>query len=1567
SGTIALTKEDRYIKFYTKAHTGWNPNNSGYELNAATSVSKTITTDKPSRTLAMGNKTIGDYVEQTIVINWEAQLGANLVLSSSHPDYTIQNVSNNIISLTPGNKGSRNVLLRYKPSTEGASSASLTITEQNYADNKEVVLLSGTGLGHTPPVLSAATNKTNTGFDIAWSAVNFADAYEFDLYKKENGNKVYVGIYQNYQTATNRSFHFTGLDPDQIYYIVVRSKNATYKSANSNEVEIAVESYFTITLGNANPEMGNINTIGWKKKGSSVNAIATAKANCAFVAWKENGHIVSTNPTYTFEVTQDRNLTASFVSTLKEVAAKIEPMEAGVVEGTGLFNIGQSVCLTANANYGYHFLYWRNSGGTQITTDTFYNLNVVDNVTYYAYFGKNTYTLNITSNNGTVEGGGSYLYGDQVNLHASPEPYYVFESYTENGTVLSTDPNFSFVLTAHRNLVANYRHKGFVVKVEKTPNEGGTVSGGGIIALGQNALVKAEAAPNFNFSAWYDSAQVKSTQANYTFTPTADLTLNARFAYANEKSLPHTFATDENFSSNKTVTYHFTEVPGKFHYIFDKSGAYNAWCKSNLKIEVSSDNVNYTALEDRNNDWSFTSDKILDKTIRYIRITFDKCGTNAAQAFFKASSYIHKSIDCNVDSWDFGTKVLGDSIDKNITVSWASNVSNNLLLSTTHPDITILGNSEIEVQPGFAGSKVISLRYKAQSIGALNADLRIKEKNYETNTDIVSLHAKSIAQTPPVLQAATNLQNTGFEIAWTPSNFVQTYEFDLYQKQGETKVPVGSYQSYSTKNNCNFSFSNLTPDQTYYMVVRGVYNDIRTNNSNEIAITLESYFMVQLQNANPEMGTINSVGMTKINTEITALASVKPNCAFVAWKSNGQILSTQLAYTFNVTSDTLLTAFFISTLKEVATLAEPLVGGTIQGGGLYTIGDPITLIATPTIGYTFSHWSKDKESQILSKDSIYSFALKTDALYKAHFSIKKYYVDILMADHGTVEGEAFYNYGDSVHLIATPINKYYVFDNYTENGIVVSTQPSYSFVATQNRELVANFSHRGYDVLVYANPEEGGTVSGTKTYQEGQTATLTATPSNLFKFAAWYSGTELLSTSPTLSFVPNKDTIIQARFSFENEISLPYYFPSDIKFSGGDKTLTYYFHDVPGRFYYNFVGGGSYNAICKSNFTISTSVNGLNDWTTIYHTQQNFTFAGSVVLDKTVRYLRFSFEKCGTNDQTITLKNNSYILKSINAQPDVMDFAEVLLHQGQTYEMNVNWAENISGINGNIQLDCPNPDFKFSMNQIPTANGIAASERIRITYMPDTLGSDLATLRIYDKAYPANEELIILKGKGIDKHYKVFTTVHDSLGIEDPTKGEILGNTQYDYVNWTPLSLEAKPAEGYHLVAWKENDTLLSYDPILNITVCNERHIQAYFAKNTYINQICSDKGGYAKFSSKLLGEDYYSSHGEMIEIEATPDFGYHFIDYITKPYNNLFSTEINYIYKSTQDRNILARFDTNTYAIFVKSKDTLWGTASQFGDSTKEGTYKHFTQHRIVATPAPYCRFLYWEDVLGN
>lgn len=59
-----------------------------------------------------------------------------------------------------------------------------------------------------------------------------------------------------------------------------------------------------------------------------------------------------------------------------------------------------------------------------------------------------------------VTGGGTYVHGSTCTLTAVANEDYAFSNWTENGIVVSTDTVYSFTVSSHKDLVANFTHVG---------------------------------------------------------------------------------------------------------------------------------------------------------------------------------------------------------------------------------------------------------------------------------------------------------------------------------------------------------------------------------------------------------------------------------------------------------------------------------------------------------------------------------------------------------------------------------------------------------------------------------------------------------------------------------------------------------------------------------------------------------------------------------------------------------------------------------------------------------------------------------------------------------------------------------------------------------------------------------------------------------------------------------------------------------------------------------------------------------------------------------------------------
>ena len=135
-------------------------------------------------------------------------------------------------------------------------------------------------------------------------------------------------------------------------------------------------------------------------------------------------------------------------------------------------------------------------------------------------------------------------------------------------------------------------------------------------------------------------------------------------------------------------------------------------------------------------------------------------------------------------------------------------------------------------------------------------------------------------------------------------------------------------------------------------------------------------------------------------------------------------------------------------------------------------------------------------------------------------------VDASPSQGGTVSGGGSFAHEDPVTVNATANTDYY-FVNWTENDIEVSTDPSYTFIVTENRSLVANF-RLYYIVNVDVNILEYGYATGAGSLVANALVRVEAHVNDCYRFSNWTVNDVVVSTENPYSFAVTEDVDIVA-------------------------------------------------------------------------------------------------------------------------------------------------------------------------------------------------------------------------------------------------------------------------------------------------------------------------------------------------------------------------------------------------------------------------------------------------------
>ncbi|MFN7561656.1 MAG: InlB B-repeat-containing protein [Prosthecobacter sp.] len=279
-------------------------------------------------------------------------------------------------------------------------------------------------------------------------------------------------------------------------------------------------------------------------------------------------------------------------------------------------------------------------------------------------------------------------------------------------------------------------------------------------------------------------------------------------------------------------------------------------------------------------------------------------------------------------------------------------------------------------------------------------------------------------------------------------------------------------------------------------------------------------------------GTTTGDGSYAIGANATATATPNAGFAFLNWTDNGTIVSTNSSYTLAMDVNHSLVANFVPVFT-VTTSAAPVAGGTTTGDGSYNGGANVTVVATPNAGYAFTNWTEG--GLVVSSSATFTFAAASDRDLVANFTLGTSYTITTASAPvagGSTTGGASYASGTSVTVTATP-NAGYNFVNWTESGTQVSANASYTFNATANRTLVANFAVIGgttRTISTVASPLLGGTTSGGGVVADGSSVTVVATANPGYIFSKWKQGGTNVSSSASYTFTATADRTLTATF-----------------------------------------------------------------------------------------------------------------------------------------------------------------------------------------------------------------------------------------------------------------------------------------------------------------------------------------------------------------------------------------------------------------------------------------------------
>ena len=692
----------------------------------------------------------------------------------------------------------------------------------------------------------------------------------------------------------------------------------------------------------------------------------------------------------------------------------------GSVSGSGTYDYGSKVTLTASAATGYTFMGWFNTSGTSVGTSTTYTINsVTAAVTVYARFQKNWYTVTYTRGTGVnslsktserVAYNGTVTSETAVASTGYNSPTWTKSSGTGllsvsagKATLSAIQSNCTLVASATINsYTISYTKNANIASISKTSE---TVNYGGTATC--TATLPANTAQyTYSFGGWYEgSTRVGTALALSVANITAARTFEARgVATVNKYTL-----TVVNGSGSGTYNYG-TKVTITASTIEGKT--FSKWSDgvttASREVTVTA-NATYTA-EYTTNTYTVTYVKgtgiaTISKTSETVSWGANATGCTATVA----TGY-------NFDGWYNG----GTRVSTSLTYA-PTNVKSNLTLTAK----ATINKYTVTASPYFRNTDGTGNYTSGTTGGTVSGGGSV---NYGGSTTVTATPAAG-------------------------------YKFDGWYSAGATG---GSLLSSSA----SYAISNVTASKTVYARFTKKYYTITYTKSDYVASLSKTSERVAHG--------ANATGCTMTVMSTTAQYSY----AVDGWYSGATKKTSNATYAPTaVTADATYTAKGTRTLRSytvtynkgsyissVSRTSESVSYGSNAAGSTATV-----MANTAQYSYAFDGWYNGSTrvstaltyapTNITGALTLEARATRTTRRYTATIGVDSSCTGRCQVGSGsTVWTSSFsetVNYGDKINLQCKLLNSGDVFAGWYENETLLSTNLTYPITVTSNRNIVA--------------------------------------------------------------------------------------------------------------------------------------------------------------------------------------------------------------------------------------------------------------------------------------------------------------------------------------------------------------------------------------------------------------------------------------------------------------------------------------------------------------------------------
>ena len=635
----------------------------------------------------------------------------------------------------------------------------------------------------------------------------------------------------------------------------------------------------------------------------------------------------------------------------------------------------------------------------------------------------------------------------------------------------------------------------------------------------------------------------------------------------------------------------------------------------------------------------------------------------------------------------------------------------------------------------------------------------------------------------------------------------------------------------------------------------------------------------------------------------------------------------------------------VSPIHPIQTLTVNTIGeGTVLINGSpyetpkpFISGTEIDLEAVASSGWEFHMWTGD----LSGDNNPTSIIMDSDKEITAQFSSGDLIITVT-ADPpggGEVDGGGTYLFNDEATVTAIP-NEGYSFVNWTDDGMVVSGSPEYTFTVTVSRNLVANFELITYSVIFQILDEEDNPVNDAVVTLNG----LTNEPGE-YVFHSLLPDTYIYSVSKTgHEPVSGEVTLVDQDITVDVVLFLQN-FNVTFEVDGHNGILEASVGSVPisSGEQVDFGSTVIFEATPDENYQVKEwTLNG--DVVKAGGRANNNTSFTYDELDKDI-HVTVAFEEI---NYTLTLLADpeeggelsgagNYVFDEeveVTAAPEEgYHFINWTDEEGAVVAVTPEYAFPMPATDKTLTANFALTEYSVSLTVNPETGGSVTGDGIytfgenvvleaipeegyRFVNWTDSGGSEVSVATSYSFTMPANDIELTANFEAID--YTVSVT------IDPEGAGSVTGEGTFNFGD--PVALEATPEEGYSFVNWtdeggSEVSATVSYS--FTMPADNVQLIANFEAIDYTVSVTFSPEG-----TGTVTGEGTYNL-GDNVTMEATPADGFLFVNWTDNVGSELSATASYIFTMPANDVELTANFEPIDYTLTLEVTPGGAGEAS--------------------------------------